>query len=178
MQTFLSEPTFRASAQALDSKRLNKQLLEGRQMLNALAGNQKGFVNHPATLMWKGHEHAFMSYLASVVIEMAERGIEYANNWRECLRIHGEKWYGDGRPTNGTPEWFTGESKQRIITTHRANLYLKDPDYYAHYAPEAIEYQQTLDTNPLEMVCCDKRRRVPGKTGLQPCGYYWPTHTT
>lgn len=176
MQTFLSEPTFRESAQALDNQRLNKQLLEGRQMLNAMAGNQKGFVNHPATVMWRDNVVAFAAYLIAIRDECIDRGISCENNWNAILDIL-ESMPPAADPRL-TPDWFTGESKQRIITTHRANLYLKNPDYYAHYAPEAIEYQQTLDTNPLEMVCCDKRRRVPGKNGLQPCGYYWPTHTT
>ena len=173
MQTFLSEPTFAASAKALDSKRLNKQLLEGRQMLNALAGNQKGFVNHPATQMWKGHEHRFLDYLNEVATEMMNRNIQWEKNHEAIVQLFDNHFLDSSYED---PYWWSGESKQRIITTHRANLYLKDPDYYCKYTPESIEYQQTLDTNPLEVVCCANRRRVPGKTGLQPCGYYWPTH--
>ena len=62
MQTFLPEHTFVECAAVLDQKRLVKQLLEGRQILSALAGETKGWVNHPATKMWIGHESYLMLY--------------------------------------------------------------------------------------------------------------------
>jgi hypothetical protein len=48
MQVFMSEYTFEESAKVLDNKRLVKQLLEGRQILAALAGQTKGWRSHPA----------------------------------------------------------------------------------------------------------------------------------
>lgn len=177
MQTFLSESTFEESAAALDSKRLNKQLLEGRQMLNALSGNQKGFVNHPATAMWRGYEGSFLHYLAAVSAEMNKRGIQTEKNWQAIIDLfdgHG----GTLDASNLFPHWWYSDpvSKDRIMWTHRANLYAKDNDYYAAYHVDYLTYQDRLASLPETVVCCASRRRLPGMKGLQPCGYYWPTH--
>ena len=50
MQTFVPFADFDMSAQSLDNKRLNKQLLEGRQVYQILADNRTkgGWVNHQA----------------------------------------------------------------------------------------------------------------------------------
>ncbi len=55
MQTFLPSANPVTSARLLDSKRLNKQILECYQILNVLSGKSKGggWRNHPAVLMWK-----------------------------------------------------------------------------------------------------------------------------
>ena len=175
MQTFLSEHTFADSARALDPVRLNKQLLEGRQMLAAIRGEQAGFRNHPATKMWENNLPAFLAYLGEIKREMKQRHIAWEKNWDAIRRLAG--WTDDSPYERivkdyADPDWFRGESKDRIITTHRANLYLKKPDHYAHYAPAEIDYSYALAHHPLTVVCCANRRRVPGKTGLQPCGYF------
>jgi len=164
MQTFLSEDTFESSARALDSKRLNKQSLEGRQMLNALAGNQKGFVNHPATKMWKGYEGSLVTYLYEVGKEAVNRGIKTEANWQAICDIASDN---DWSMNKVVPPWWSDHwASNRIITTHRASLYAKDPEHYVGYE---LEYY-LVDSNPLDWVCCPTRRQG------QPCGYYWPTH--
>lgn len=61
MQTFLPYPSFTLSAICLDNKRLNKQILECDQILNALApGSTSGWRNHPAVKMWRGYEPALL----------------------------------------------------------------------------------------------------------------------
>jgi len=53
MQTFLPYPSKRESLDALDNKRLNKQILEGYQILKVLSGASPSgaWRNHPAVLM-------------------------------------------------------------------------------------------------------------------------------
>jgi hypothetical protein len=60
MQTFLPYKDFKKSAKVLDNKRLGKQRVEAFQILNILLGRTKtkGWRNHPAVLMWKGHSNA------------------------------------------------------------------------------------------------------------------------
>ena len=56
MQTFLPYADFNKSAEVLDNRRLNKQILEGYQILKVL-GNpdpRAGWRNHPAVKMWRG----------------------------------------------------------------------------------------------------------------------------
>ena len=77
MQTFLPSTNFAWAAQMLDSKRLNKQILEGYQILNVLSGQSPtgGWRNHPAVLMWKNHEGALLKYLDYMIIEAKQRNI-------------------------------------------------------------------------------------------------------
>jgi len=62
IQTFLPLEDFAASARVLDSKRLGKQRLETLQILKALADPSYGWQNHPAVLMWRGHERQLILY--------------------------------------------------------------------------------------------------------------------
>ena len=77
MQTFLPYVyDFKQTARVLDNKRLNKQLLEGRQIYAALTGRSTGWVNHPATRMWAGHENMLVEYLEAIKNECDRRGIK------------------------------------------------------------------------------------------------------
>ena len=155
MQVFLSEHLYKSCAQVLDQKRLVKQLLEGRQILAALAGQTKGWVNHPATRMFVGAEIELLSYLSQVKDEMNNRGYKWENNWSEIINIFNQNFKGNDfaypdylKP--GHPE------NHRLITTHRGRLYEKAPELYPQYEHESTIYR--------EYVCCDR------------CNYYWPTH--
>ena len=45
------------TAMALDRRRLNKQIIECRQILNAIFGKTNAWVNHPCTLQYHKHKH-------------------------------------------------------------------------------------------------------------------------
>ena len=151
MQTFLPSGSSIFAAQSLDSKRLNKQILECYQILNVLAGNSMGWRNHPAVLMWKGHEGALLEYVRDMIKEAKHRGIKTENNEANINRIVSKSW------NTEKPSWMTNkETLSRVVATHRANLYRKDPIYYAEYA-NAVNHK-------LNKPCCEK------------CLYYWPTH--
>jgi hypothetical protein len=62
MQTFLPYPHFLKSAEALDKVRLNKQITEVKQILQALRGDTKAYRNHPATLMWRDYTDSLCLY--------------------------------------------------------------------------------------------------------------------
>lgn len=49
------------TAMVLDRRRLNKQIIECGQILDALSG-KKAWSNHPCTLQYKGHEKWLMYY--------------------------------------------------------------------------------------------------------------------
>lgn len=152
MQTFLCEYNFTDTARVMDSKRLVKQLLEGRQILTAMSGNSKGWTRHPATLMWTGHAGILYYYLSCIAGEMERRGYKWENNWHE-IEIMRNTYFME---ENTYPSWMTTDEFTRIVTTHRANLHLKAPELYPQYALEAINYR--------DVVCCER------------CNYYWPTH--
>lgn len=151
MQTFLSEYSFTESAQVLDTKRLVKQLLEGRQIFSVLSGNTNAWKNHPAVKMWRGYELALYNYLYCIAQEMADRGYKYENNLNEINRIYDEHFV--DRP-HSEPEWMLDVNNfDRVVRTHRRSLYKKDPIHYAQYE----KYE-----NAVADVCCDR------------CRYYWP----
>ena len=152
MQTFLSEYNFTDAAAILDQKRLVKQLLEGRQIMAALSGNSKGWTNHPATNMWRGHGGVLYYYLACIRNEMEKRGYKWEKNWHE-IEIMYSTYFERERIY---PKWMMNNEFNKVVTTHRANLHLKAPELYPQYAIETINYRDD--------VCCDR------------CNYYWPSH--
>lgn len=156
MQTFLPFIEFRKSAQALDSKRLNKQILEGYQILNVLSNDDPhaGWRNHPAVKMWRGHEVALWNYIFACVDEANERGIKTDKNVENLRSLRdrvGSRW------GYGQPDWMSDlEVLNRVMTTHRSNLYKKDPTYY-------FDFHGAVGS-AWDKPCCDR------------CNYYWVTH--
>jgi hypothetical protein len=147
--TFLHEPTFGGCASTLDSKRLNKQLLEGRQILSAIVRGGR-WSSHPATKMWVGHESLLVDYLEDVMLELRIRRISTGKNWEAILELDTPKNY-------NIPSWLDDPmARKAILVTHRGNLYNKDPEHYADYWREARMLR--------DFVCCAK------------CNYYWPSH--
>lgn len=149
MQTFLPHPDFSESAAVLDSKRLNKQLLEGRQVYGILSSGRTtgGWVRHPAVLMWKGYHTALYRYLEAIKDECVARGIQTDKNWNAILEMR--KWdYGTGINLVMPPWW----NDERVHRSHRNNLYRKDPVHYAKFADAEF------------VSCCDR------------CNYLWPSH--
>ena len=159
MQTFLPYQNYDESAESLDNKRLNKQILESYQILKVLSGQSPSgaWRNHPAVLMWKNAEYSLRAYAKAMITEANSRGIKTDKNEANIDALEalcGAIWGTD------KPFWAnsTGPHLKRINITHRANLYRKDPDYYAEF------YHDTKNKN--NKPCCDK------------CLYYWVTHAT
>lgn len=149
MQTFVPFKSKSLSAAALDNKRLNKQLLEGRQIYKILATNQRSgaWTNHPAVKMWRNYDTGLYSYLLAIKEECDIRGIKTDNNWSAIERLHENNWHrGDNVVM---PAWWGDD---RVHQSHRNNLYRKDPIFYAEFADDGF------------VSCCDR------------CSYWWPTH--
>lgn len=126
MQTFLPEPSVTKSLMVLDYKRLGKQRVEAKQILRALRGETKGWVNHPATRMWKGCEGALIQY-----------GIAACRVWEMCGYNENMKPYflalAEEYPDIDLPFWFGDEAFHR---SHQSNLVRKNPDYYRRFYPD------------------------------------------
>lgn len=158
MQVFLPESSFARCAEVLDTKRLVKQLLEGRQILTVLAGEStsKGWKNHPAVKMFEGYEVTLVAYLAAIRDEMDARGYKWEKNWAVIQDIYDKHYKGEPQPW---PYWMLDQSLwNRLMITHRGRLWEKDPVKYQQYESEGKVF--------MEHVCC------PEST----CTYYWPTH--
>ena len=123
MQTFLPLADFTASAKVLDYRRLGKQRVETFQLLNAIRGvdkfgepkEHKGWVNHPAAVMWRQYVPALAAYGVAMCDEWIRRG--YNDSLRERLvKISetGEVIY---------PYWF---GRDEFHLSHQSNLLRKD----------------------------------------------------
>lgn len=132
MQTFLPFPDFRASAEALDYRRLGKQRVEAFQLLVAtdddwalserqrkgLTGPIKGWRKHPAAIMWCRYPNALRLYMNVMIEEWVKRG--YKNTMHFA-------------PINSNPaipEWL---GMEEFHSSHRSNLLRKDPVFYGRY---------------------------------------------
>ena len=150
MQTFLPSVNAITTARWLDNKRLNKQILECYQILNVLSGKSPtgGWRNHPAVLMWRGHEGSLLDYIYEMIKEAKKRGINTDGNEKNIAQLVkkvGDKW------NHEAPTWMFDNAKlMRVITTHRVNLFKKDPLYYARF--------QDSMWSPYNTPCCPDRK--------------------
>lgn len=158
MQTFV--PLFGSAdtAQVLDRARLNKQALEGWQILMNLVqldpqGNHrvsKGWSNHPAVKMWRGHEGALVSYILKMVMEWEKRGYKSTIGTKALTTyIQAVKLGRITRESHRYPEWMRDrELFARIASSHRMALLVKDYEWYSQFnwdedpghCPETYEY--------------------------------------
>ncbi len=122
MNTFLPYSDFRESVRCLDYRRLGKQRVEAKQILNALSGKTKGWRRHPATRMWEGYTTALTLYMNLCIREWVRRG--YKNNMPEEYVDNGSLVY---------PSWL-GDAE--FHASHRSNLLRKDKEWYGQFGWE------------------------------------------
>jgi hypothetical protein len=88
-----------------------------------------------------------------MIAEAKNRGIKIDNNLANINLLESQYSHFWGEDM---PDWFSGEQIKRVVTTHKANLYRKDPIYYAQYSFAV--------NSKWNKPCCES------------CQYYWPTH--
>lgn len=126
MQTFLPEKSFEESAKALDTKRLGKQRVETYQLLKSLAGDSKGWINHPACKMWVGYERLLVDYGLTICKVWKQYG--YKDTCYEKIEAYLNRF----PVTSDTLPWYTNE----FIQSHRSNLIRKDQVFYGPKWPD------------------------------------------
>ena len=156
LQTFLPYKSFTKSAKELDSKRLNKQILECYQILKVLSSDdpKAAWRNHPAVKMWKSHEFALWKYVQAMIVEANNRNIKTDKNLSNLLELRdvkGKKW------GLRNPKWMSDKTLMKYVTTtHKANLFIKDQVLYSQFRDSVTdEYNQP---------CCPD------------CKYFWVAH--
>ena len=124
MQTFLPDENYEESARILDWRRLGKQRVEGMQIIKAITGEKrldgkpyKGWINHPASVMWKPYPEALKHYTNIIIMEWIDRGY---NNNMEIYDVNNMV----------KPHWL---GKEEFHSSHRANLLRKDREYYSKF---------------------------------------------
>lgn len=104
-----------------DKKRFNKQLIEGKQILNAINGISKGWVNHPVTKMYKPYQTWLYNYI-------------------NCLAYYGE--YKKGYLSPRLAQDFSEKANsikppfltKEFCNQHKRRLFTKAPNLYADFA--------------------------------------------
>lgn len=139
MQTFLPYADFRKSAEALDARRAGKQRVETLQVLNTLFNpSAKGWRNHPAVKMWRGHEGSLIRYGVAVCDVWIEKG--YKDTCRDKILA-----YAAQVRHQEDPPWL---GREDFHSSHRANLLRKDFEYYSRHGwaeDPTMEYVWPVD---------------------------------
>jgi hypothetical protein len=137
VQTFLPYPDFERSARALDRRRLGKQRVETIQVVRALTVPGYGWRNHPAALMWKGHEEALGRYGLTCCAVWTELGFAdtCAATIAADLRTAGVvaiRTEAELAAAGALPRWLGDDAFHR---SHQSSLLRKDPDFYGPRFP-------------------------------------------
>jgi Pyrimidine dimer DNA glycosylase len=90
VQTFLPYPDFARTAEVLDDRRLGKQRVEVLQILNAMHRTSGGWINHPATRMWRGYEPALIAYGLAIIGVWTWKGRVDTVRGKILPHLHGE----------------------------------------------------------------------------------------
>lgn len=130
MQTFMPFPTFEQSLKILDDKRLGKQRVECLQILKTITQDRDGWRNHPAVSMWRGLVPALVEYTLCACEIWVARG--FKDSVADKIYFN----YSDiiSNDQIVIPSWCRDP---RVLDSHKAMLYKKDPVYYAQFAAYA-----------------------------------------
>lgn len=86
----------------------------------------KGWVNHPASKMWRGYETSLAEYGVEVCDEWIRRDYHDTCRARILLLVPAADPSKE-RPPAPKPPWFGNEA---FHASHRSNLMRKDPEWY------------------------------------------------
>lgn len=123
MQTFLPYESFIRSAQVLDYRRLGKQRVEAKQILQALHFGGT-WVKHPAAKMWRGYERCLGVYWYTMCQEWCNRG------YNDNLIHEAKRYLASMTLVTQEPPWL---GCAKFHASHRSNLLRKDPVHYGKF---------------------------------------------
>lgn len=154
MQTFLTSYSFQQSAANLDSKRLNKQILEAIQLYE-LATNKlylsKGFAtpykNHPAFKWWANCPKSLAYYIFNCTNEMYNRFGKCNKLWETSAKIIEDVGFD---MVVSVPNFLTSE----IVESHKNALLYKTEANYILYD---YCYINAISLNSINANNCQKR---------------------
>lgn len=149
VNTFVPVPIIEKSCEMLDSERLGKQRSEIKIILAALTGvrfkraageyelilpEKRGYMNHSATRMWRGHELALAHFGYVNCRVWADRfghnhrtgkgadTLQDMDDWHTWLRDNGNE--------PDLPPWW---GREDVHASHRSVLLFKDPEHYGQF---------------------------------------------
>jgi len=117
MNTFLPFADFQESLQVLDKKRLFKQAVEAKQLLNG------SWPNHPVSKMWRGYESALVEYYNTALRLSVERGVNTKMQPLQAACVVYPPWLG----------------YPKLHASHRANLVRKAHESNSSWNRELLD---------------------------------------
>ena len=123
MQTFLPYEDFQETASVLDYRRLGKQRVETWQLIRAINGETKGWANHPAAVMWRGHTAVLARYGLVMCQEWKRRGYKDTMTERFVELISSSTF----EELHDMPGWL---GDHELHLSHQSNLIRKFPEHY------------------------------------------------
>ena len=145
VNVFVPVPDFAGSCAILDQQRLGKQRSEIKIILAANTGvrfkkaqgefalelpEKRGYMNHAAARMWRGHEAALALFGWINCIQWSENGGKGGEDTKQDM-IDWLEWLVDnGNDPHDPPEWW---GREDVHASHRSVLLSKDPVYYGKF---------------------------------------------
>lgn len=122
MQIFLIG-TVIETAVSLDKRRLNKQIIETKQILKAISGESAFWKNHPVSKMYSKHTDWLKLYVS-------------------CLEKYRDGYFDDARIISENSEeirpLFTYD--HNFLENMKRRLYTKNPEHYSQWAELGKSY--------------------------------------
>lgn len=129
MQVFVPYPSPFDCASMLDDRRLNKQIIECRQILKAIRGESSAWANHPCVKMYRDHEQWLTHYMHILELYRSYREL-LGNDFDEAMMDYFLTREVETLANGITPPFLT----DIFCNQHRRRLYTKDPQYYSLWA--------------------------------------------
>lgn len=111
------------TAKNLDRRRLNKQIIECQQILNAIDGKTKSWSNHPCTIQYKKYKEWLIAYMHCLKA-FYNKDIHKARIWN--------LYASDNTPNFHTSAYFDNMKRR---------LYTKDNEYYKQWESLGKSYE-------------------------------------
>ncbi len=111
------------TAKCLDSRRLNKQIIEVKQIISAIEGKTKSWRNHPVTIMYENDLNFLRGYRNCLIAYKEQRmlDVEFFSEWCERTKPDFLK----------DCEWYFNNMRNR--------LYTKNKEHYSQFFTDAVE---------------------------------------
>lgn len=151
VNTFIIVPDIYQTAKMLDDKRLGKQRLEAKQLIDVLERYDQtmvlegGWSTHPATRSWVGYTNALKAYFNIMVEEWISRGNNNTMSMypvdHRLFRIVPCSFDGKTAKFEGNfdqycyPYWI---SFPPLYMSHQASLCRKFPEYYKNFLRDEL----------------------------------------
>lgn len=141
MQVFcpFKEPIKIAEALWRDKKRFNKQIIECKQILNAIDGTGKGWFNHPVVKMYKSFwGKQWLKYYLDC-LESYKDYVKFKETFgfESSLMKENCEYYNNLANTIVKSELFNPFSEE-FCDQHKRRLYTKSPELYPQFAKYGI----------------------------------------